>query len=358
MKRVKGLVLSGGRGTRLRPFTHTIAKQLVPVANRPILFFVLDQIAQAGIQDVGIVIAPETGHAIRERVGDGQPWNLRVTYIEQPVPGGLAHAVRTAREYLQDDPFLMFLGDNLIQTGVGGFVEQFVQSWPDAAILLKEVGDPRQFGVVVLNGEGHVVRLIEKPPNPPSRLALVGVYLFTAAIHVAIARIRPSWRGELEITDAIQQLIDHGGRVQAHMLGGWWLDTGKKDDILQANRLVLEDWIQREIRGTVDAQSRVVGRVVVEDGAEVRSSEIRGPAVIGSGTVIEHALVGPYASVGEGCIIKRSAIERSVLLEGARVEGEVKLADSILGRFAQVRCLTPDPRIVKLMVGDDAEVVL
>ena len=354
---MKALVLAGGKGTRLRPLTYTMAKQLIPVANRPILYYVLDHIREAGLKDVSVILSPETGSQVRDALsqyGDG----VRFTYIVQEQPLGLAHAVKVARPYLGEDPFLMYLGDNLIGHGIAEFIESFHRSSADAMILLKEVQDPRMFGVAEVNSTGEIVRLVEKPKEPPSNLALVGVYVFSPAIHQAVEGIQPSWRGELEITDAIQRLLEGGHTVRSFVLQSWWLDTGKKDDLLEANRVVLDEWARREMRGEMDETSRVVGRVVLEEGASICQSEVRGPVAIGAGTRIERSFIGPYTSIGQACTITDSVLEHCVLLDGARVEGVSRLEDSVLGRQALVRHLPGNYQAVRLLVGDDAEVLI
>lgn len=354
---MKGLVLAGGRGTRLRPLTYTMAKQLIPVANVPILHYVICHLEEAGIRDIGVIISPETGEQVRASL-EGGGFALNFTYILQEEPLGLAHAVKVARPFLAEDPFVMYLGDNLIGQGIQRLVGEFQHTRPDALILLKPVPDPRMFGVAELDEAGRVRRLVEKPRHPPSNLALVGVYLFGPAIHEAVDEIEPSWRGELEITDAIQRLVDRGCTVRSAILDAWWLDTGKKDDLLEANRVVLDEWVQREVTGSVDEASRIVGRVRVEPEARVLRSEIRGPVVVGRGAVVEDSFVGPFTSIGPGCVLRRCAVQHCVLLEGARVESVQRLEDSIVGRNAVVRRLDSNHRAICLLVGDDAEVLL
>jgi glucose-1-phosphate thymidylyltransferase len=352
---MKGLVLSGGRGTRLRPITHTAAKQLVPVANKPILFYVLENLAAAGITDVGIVIAPETGAAIRDAVGDGIALGIRPTWILQDQPLGLAHAVQTAQPFLGDAPFVMYLGDNLIGTRITRFTEEFAASDAAAQILLKPVPNPSAFGIATVDGNGRVIRLVEKPKDPPSDLALVGVYFFRPAVHAAIAAIRPSARGELEITDAIQRLLDTGARVDACVVDEWWLDTGKKDDLLAANTTVLDSWCERRIAGDVDATSDVQGRVDVGPGTVIRNSRIRGPVAIGPGCEITDSFIGPFTSIGSESRIVSSTVQHAVLLERCRVTGVDRIEDSLLGRDVVVRSRGAKG-VLRVSLGDDSEV--
>jgi glucose-1-phosphate thymidylyltransferase len=351
---VKGLVLAGGAGARLRPITHTSAKQLVPVANKPILFYGLEQLRAAGIDEVGIVVG-DTHAEVEAAVGDGSAFGLQVTYVPQRQPLGLAHAVVVAAEFLADDDFVMFLGDNLIEAGVTRLVADFERERPAAQLLLKPVADPSAFGVAVLDDEGAILELVEKPARPPSDLALVGVYLFTSAIIDAARATEPSWRGELEITDAIQRLIDQGAPVRASVLEGWWLDTGKKDDLLEANRTVLGT-VHRRIEGAVDDVSSVVGEVVVEPGARIVRSTVRGPAVIGADAQIVDSFVGPFTSVAEGCVVEGSELEYSVLLPGCTVRGIARLEGSLLGREVTVTRTLQRPAAHRLHVGDHSHV--
>ncbi|MCX8037188.1 MAG: glucose-1-phosphate thymidylyltransferase [Candidatus Sumerlaeia bacterium] len=353
---MKALVLSGGKGTRLRPITHTGAKQLVPVANKPILFYVLENIARAGIHDVGMIISPETGEEVKRTCGDGSRWGLAIHYILQMEPAGLAHCVKIAREYLGDEDFVLYLGDNLIGGGVTGLIQRFHASNAKAAILLKQVNNPSDFGIAEISPTGKILRLVEKPPNPPSDLALVGVYVFSPAIHKAVEAIKPSRRGELEITDAIQKLVEWGEHVDSQILNHWWLDTGKKDDLLSANTVVLDEWIQHDIAGEVDKESRISGRVAIEAGARVTASTIRGPVVVGSGAVIENSFIGPYTSIGRGVRILRSVVEHSVILDNSEVREVDRLEDSLIGRGVVVAKGHRRPAAFRLMVGDDSVV--
>jgi glucose-1-phosphate thymidylyltransferase len=354
MNALKGLILSGGKGTRLRPITHTSAKQLVPVANKPVLFYGLEAMAAAGIVDVGIIIAPETGAEIRVSVGDGARFGVRVSYIVQDEPLGLAHAVLTARPFLGEDAFVMYLGDNLLQGGIKELVDAFRAGAPDALILLTPVPDPEHYGVAEL-ADGRVVRLQEKPPQPATDLALVGVYMFTAAIHAAAEAIAPSARGELEITDAIQHLVDSGLRVEPHVVRGWWKDTGRLEDMLEANRLILES-IETRIEGEL-IDSQVDGRVVIEAGAVLERVTVRGPAVIGAGARLRDAYIGPYTAVGEQCVIEEAEVEHSILLTGSTVQGlGGRMESSLLGRNVRVTRGSRQPRAFRFMVGDNSEI--
>ena len=355
---LKGLVLSGGRGTRLRPLTHTAAKQLVPVANRPILFHVLDNLKNAGVVEVGIVISPETGNAIREAVGDGSLWQMRIEYILQSEPLGLAHAVKVAAPYLGVDSFVMYLGDNLIGSGIRAYREKFEASAAAASILLKEVENPSSFGIAEIDQNQRVVRLVEKPKEPKSKLALVGIYFFTSAIHDAIAKIVPSARGELEITDAIQALLNDGAAVLSDQVDAWWLDTGKKDDLLTANTVVLDEWVTRKIEGWIDAPSQVTGRVQLGAGSRVVNSTVRGPVVIGDNVLIENSFIGPFTSIGAGCRIVSSVLEHCVLLEHARIEHVDRIEDSLIGKNSAVVKEQKNHQAYRLMIGDDSEVLL
>ena len=356
MDRLKGLILSGGRGTRLRPITHTSAKQLVPVANRPVLFYGLEAMARAGIVEVGVIIAPETGDEIRAAAGDGSAFGVRITYIVQDEPAGLAHAVLTAEPFLGTDPFVMYLGDNLLQGGIDELVRTFRANAPEAMILLTPVDDPEHYGVAELR-DGRVVALAEKPPQPTTDLALVGVYMFTAAIHEAARAIAPSARGELEITDAIQQLVDRGCRVEPHIVRGWWKDTGRLEDMLEANRLVL-DTLTRRVDGEL-IDSRCDGRVVVEAGARLQRCTVRGPAIIGADARLTDCYVGPYTAIGAGCEIEHAEIEHSILLEGATVTGlDGRIESSLLGRNVHIGRGDGQPRAYRFMVGDNSEIAI
>jgi glucose-1-phosphate thymidylyltransferase len=350
---MKALVLAGGSGSRLRPITHTYAKQLLPVANKPVLFYGLEAIRDAGITDVGIVVG-DTAPAIEDAVGDGSAFGLAATYLQQDAPRGLAHAVIVARDFLGGDDFVMYLGDNFIVGGITGLVEEFRSSRPDAQIMLTSVPDPRQFGVAELDTAGEVVGLEEKPQHPKSDLALVGVYIFTPAVHEAVSQLAPSWRGELEITEAIQWLIDQGRKVRSTTITGYWKDTGNVADMLEVNRMVLET-IDPQVQGTVEA-SELIGRVVVEAGAQVSGSRIVGPVIIGTGTRVSGSYVGPFTSVAQDCAIIDSEIEYSIVLRGALIQGVRRIEASLLGHDVEVTPSPNVPRAHRLILGDHSKV--
>ena len=353
---MKALILSGGTGTRLRPLTYSGAKQLVPVANKPILFYCIDNIAQAGIKDVGIIISPETGQEVKNTVGDGSLWGIDIQYITQEVPGGLAHAIKTAQDFLVDSSFIMYLGDNLIGMGINKFINEFKINSPDALILLKEVDNPRQFGVADVSKDGKVIRLIEKPDIPPSNLALVGIYIFSSKIHEAIKSIKPSKRGELEITDAIQELIDMGCNVESFVLDTWWLDTGKKDDILTANAIVLDEWLKNIIDGSVDDSSKILGRVAIGKGSVIKKSTLRGPVVIGENVEIESSFIGPYTSIGDNVKIVKSSVEHSVIMNDSELREIERIEESLVGRRVLITKNNTSHKALRLLLGDDSVV--
>ena len=365
MEPLKGLILSGGKGTRLRPITHTSAKQLVPVANKPVLFYGIEAMAEAGIEEVGIIIAPETGPEIEAAAGDGSRFGVRITYLVQDEPLGLAHAVLTAEPFLGQSPFVMYLGDNLLQGGIADLVAAFREHAPDALILLTPVPDPENYGVAELapvdeanardGALGRIVRLVEKPREPATDLALVGVYMFTAAIHDAARAIEPSPRGELEITDAIQYLVDGDMRVEPHVVRGWWKDTGRLEDMLEANRLILDNLLERVEGELVDSQ--VDGRVVIEPGARLERTTVRGPAIIGADARLSDCYIGPYTAIGERCSISGAEVEHSILLAGCTVSDlDGRMESSLLGRNVTIRRGERQPRAYRFMVGDNSDI--
>lgn len=354
--RMKGLILSGGKGTRMRPLTYTSAKQLIPVANKPVLVYGIEAIVAAGIEDVAIIVSPETGSEIRQCIGDGSRYRANITYVEQDAPRGLAHAVLTAEPFLRDAPFVMYLGDNLLQHGITPLVEEYRSINCNSEILLTKVPNPSQFGVAELASDGKVVKLTEKPKEPKSDLALVGVYMFDEHIFEAAKSIKPSKRGELEITDAIQWLLDHGFTVHPHIVKGWWKDTGKIEDMLEANRTVL-DTFERDVRGNISNTSSIEGKVVIESGAQITDSVVRGPAIIGANARITHAYVGPYTSIGNGCAIEYCEIENSIVLENstiAHVDGRIEA--SLIGKNVKIGRTHRKPAAYRFMVGDNSEV--
>jgi len=356
---VKGLVLAGGSGTRLRPLTYTGAKQLVPVANRPVLFYVVDNLVDAGITDIGVIISPETGAEIRQALGDGSRFGAKFTFVLQDKPAGLAHAVLTARTFLDSSDFVMYLGDNLIGMRIQDACAEF-RSDPSlaASVMLKEVPNPSSFGVAEVDAQGNVVSLVEKPQNPRSNLALVGIYMFRPVVFDAIGEIQPSKRGELEITDALSKLIEMGLKVRFTRLTSWWLDTGKKDDMLLANDTVLDDWLEAKIEGSIDAASKIIGRVRVSKGAVVERSTLRGPIVVGENARIVDSKIGPFTAIGDAVTVERSTIDHSVIMSGSRVLDIPRLEDSLIGKRVTVHPGATRHGALSLMVGDDCVVEL
>ncbi len=354
---MKGLILSGGAGTRLRPLTFTSAKQLIPIVNKPILFYVVSDLVEAGITDIGIIISPETGEEIQTALGDGSQWDARFTFILQKEPLGLAHAVKTARDFLADASFVMYLGDNVLSGGIHYLVKEFEQDNVDSIVLLVPVENPSQFGVAVLDGSGNIVDLEEKPKQPKSNLALVGVYVFNSDIHGIIDKLTPSWRNEYEITDAIRGLIESGRRVISHRVQGWWKDTGNPDDLLEANRLLLGQIVE-DLQGEV-IDSTIGGDVVLEAGAQVVGSSVRGPVHIAAGARIENSYIGPYTSIGAGVLISNSEVEHSIILNDAQIRDLSHRVDSsVIGRSVVVSGHQNSPRkqVTKLVLGDYSQV--
>jgi glucose-1-phosphate thymidylyltransferase len=351
---LKGLILSGGKGTRLRPITYTSAKQLVPVANKPVLFYGIEYMVAAGITDIGIVVG-DTREEIKNAVGSGERWGARITYIPQEAPLGLAHAVKIAEPFLGDDRFVMYLGDNMIDGGFAAFVREYVAGGYNCEVLLKRVPNPSSYGVAVVQ-DGRVQRLVEKPPEPPSDLALVGVYMFDHHVFEAVNNIKPSARGELEITDAIQYLLDHDYSVHAHELDGWWFDTGKMEDMLEVNRLVL-DAMQPSVQGFVDADSQILGKVTLGQSAEIINSVVRGPVIIGEHTRIINSYIGPFTAIYYGCTITNSEIEHSIILENSQLlDLPGRLENSLIGRNVEISRSPIKPKAYKMILGDHSKV--
>jgi glucose-1-phosphate thymidylyltransferase len=356
---MKALILSGGKGTRLRPLTYTGAKQLVPVANKPILWYGIEAIVAAGITEIGIVISPETGAEVQAKTGNGELFGATITYILQEQPAGLAHAVKIARPFLGDSPFVMYLGDNLIQNELGQFLTDFKEQQMDALIMLRQVPNPSAFGVAEVDDQGRVLRLVEKPKVPPSNLALVGIYFFAPIIHHAIDCIQPSPRGELEITDAIQELLNQQKHVEARQIIGWWLDTGKKDDLLEANQIILDTCLQSEVAGDLDTKTQISGRVKVGVGSQLINCTVRGPVTIGENCHLENCFIGPFSSIADNVKLVDVDLEHSVILQGAQITGiHQRIVDSVVGQRAQLKAAPQRPKALRFMIGDDSQIEL
>lgn len=354
---MKSIILCAGKGTRLRPLTYTSAKHLIPIANKPVLFYAIEAIMECGIKDIGIIVG-ETRDAIRSELKEGSKWGANISYIEQKEALGLAHAVSVARDFLGEEKFLMYLGDNLLKNGVENYADKFIQGNYNAFVLLTEVDNPNQFGVAEVEG-GRVVRVVEKPKEPVSNLALIGVYFFDKNVHQAIKNIKPSARGELEITDAIQWMIDQGYKVRAEVIKGWWKDTGKPDDILEANRLILED-IEKDIKGAkVDEKSQISGRVKIGKGTEIVNSRIDGPVIIGEKAKVIDSYIGPFTSISERVEIRKSEIECSVILEESKLEYiKGRMQRCLIGKGVEIYHSKDLPRVYKLTLGDHSKVGL
>ena len=358
---MRALITAGGRGTRLRPLTHTSNKHLIPIANKPMIHYALEAVAAAGIRDVGIVLNPDTGDEIRRALGDGSSWALAITYVIQEAPLGLAHVVQAAETYLRREPFVFFLGDNVVGGGIRQFLERFQAQRDHCHLVLARVKDPQRFGVAEVR-DGRVIRVIEKPARPASDFAVTGIYVYDATIFEAVRAIRPSARGELEISDAHQYLLDHGYRIGFSEITGWWKDTGKPEDLLEANRFVLDQVLDASgpvIRGLVDAESDVAGKVVVEDGARIIGSQVRGPAIIGGGCVVEHSYIGPFTSLGKRCVIRNSELEYSILFEDTQIlDADVRIERSLLGREVLIKRGNSRPKTQKFILGDQSTIEL
>ncbi|MBU0979701.1 MAG: glucose-1-phosphate thymidylyltransferase [Nanoarchaeota archaeon] len=357
---MKGLILSGGFGERLRPITHTTQKQIIPIANKPILFYVIEDLAEVGIKDIGIVVGPNK-EQIKKVVGDGSKWNVRIKYIEQDAPRGLAHCILISKQFLGDDDFVMYLGDNMLRSGISDFAVKFKESGADASILLTPVPDPERFGLATLNGKGEVVKLEEKPKKPESNLAIIGIYAFKNTIHKACSRIKPSKRGELEITDAMQWLLDRGMKITSDLVQGWWKDTGKADALLEVNQLVLDNRTVFTIQGSVDKETRITGRVAIGKNSSIKKGTvIRGPVIIGDNcTIGPDTFIGPYTSIGDNCKVVGSEVEHTIMLNECRIEAGKRIVDSVVGQNCTVTCAESTlPRGHKLIIGDNSEVEL
>ena len=355
---MKSIVLAAGKGTRLKPFSNTMCKQLLPIANKPILFYILDQIVRTGIRDIGIIVSPENGESIKEAIGNDQKWSADITYILQSEPLGLAHAVMVAQDFLNDSPFLMFLGDNLVKGDIIKYVERFNRLSSDALVLPKQVKEPQKFGVAELNDRREIIRLEEKPTEPRSDLALIGIYLFSPTIYKAIANIKPSRRGELEITDALQELISKGKKVNSDIHKGWWLDTGTKEDVLAANRIVLDETLEHEIKGNIDLHSRIMRKVNIDIGTTVENCAIQGPVIIGKNCTIKDSSIGPYTSIGDESVIDCSTIKNTIMLGRCIITGVDHLYDSLIGKNTELSGVEKRNNPIKLFIGDDSKIEL
>ncbi len=355
---MKSIILCAGKGTRLRPLTHTSAKHLIPVMNKPVLLYSIEKIKDAGITDIGLIVSPDNQDSFKEVFGDGKKFGVNLEYIVQRDPKGLAHAVLCARDYIGDDDFLMYLGDNLIKEDLNTFIKSFRESNADATILLAPVQNPSRFGVAKMNGK-NIEAVVEKPKNPPSNLAIIGVYIFKKSIFEGIDNIKPSWRNELEITDAIGYLIDHNFTVNGHIIYSWWKDTGMPDDIIEANRRLLEDLSDSNILGNVAENSLTQGKVVIGENTNVLNSVIRGPVIIGENCTITDAYIGPFTSIGDGVNIKNAEVENSIIMENSKlINLDLKVDSSLIGKNVAIKEVEGKPKSLKIVLGDHSQVTL
>lgn len=354
---VKGIILHGGSGTRLRPLTFTGPKQLIPVANKPISEYVLEDLVEAGVHDIAIVLGNMYPEKVKEHYGDGTKFNATITYVHQGEPKGIAHAVKLCEDFVGKDRFVLYLGDNLIKGGIAEFTGKFEKDKElDAMILLTQVKDPNRFGVARFDSSGRLIGLIEKPKDPPSNFALAGIYFFSPRIFEMVSALKPSWRGELEITDAIQMLLDRKRNVSYDIIQGWWKDTGKAEDIIEANRLVLDE-IKTQIVGKVEDESSIQGRIIIGKGSIVKKgATIRGPAVIGENTIIEPPVyIGAYTSIGNNCAVRSCEIENSIIMDNCKIDVKERIVDSLIGPNSEI---TSDgnsmPRGKRFILGESS----
>ncbi|MEM2178934.1 MAG: glucose-1-phosphate thymidylyltransferase [Candidatus Methanomethylicaceae archaeon] len=351
---MRGIILHGGAGTRLRPLTFSGPKQLIPIANKPVSQYVLEDLISCGIKDIAIVLGEIFPELVKEHYGNGSKFGVKITYIHQGKPLGIAHAISLCKEFIGEEKFIVYLGDNLLQNGIKSYLEKFIKEDYDAFILLKEVEDPTKFGVAQFDEKGNLIKLIEKPKIPPSKYALVGVYFFKPIIFDIIKDLKPSWRGEYEITDAIQIMLENKYKIGYDFVKGWWLDTGKKDDILYANVLILDEKAKYNIKGEIE-NSKIIGRVEIEERTKIINSEIRGPCIIGKDCLIQDSFIGPYTSVGNGTKIINSSIEHSIILENAFIKDVEKIDDSLIGKNSKL-IKNKNRNILKLNIGDYSEI--
>ena len=352
---MKGLILSGGFGTRLRPLTYSRQKQLIPVANKPIIFYAIEDLIEAGIKDIGIIVGPNKKQVI-DTVKKVK-WDADINFIEQEYPLGIAHTIKISRDFLGNDSFIMYLGDNILKEGVVKHVKDFENSDCDSSIMLNKVDNPEEFGIAVLNEHDEVKKLVEKPKNPVSNQAVIGVYMFNSKIHEAVDHLKPSIRGQLEITDAVQWLIDNGHKVKSAFVNNWWKDTGKPEDILHANRLILDD-IKSKNKGKITG-SKIRGRVEIGKNTKIeKNTLVKGPAMIGKNCNISGSYIGPYTSIGDNCEILGSEIEDSVILDGSIIKNSGRIVDSLIGRDVKIVKKNGLPEGKRLVIGDNSEICI